>query len=408
MRKAEEEEGQKVCSHQPEGASMTMFKTSPKSARRAGPALLLVGLALLLVVPSVASAGALVPNWRVVVQPVPTNMPPGGEGQFTIFVENVGDAPSHCQPVTVVDHLPPGMIATEAGSLPFGVEEVQAGMWGEEGCAGAGTETVTCTYDEALAGGEPIRPYEFDGKGAGTPGQPDRIGINVSVPAGPEHQALRDEVTMSGGGATRTASGTASAMISSSPAPFGVEAVHEWFTNPDGTPDTQAGSHPYEMATNVTFNSGRIRYGLHKQTESSGEVKDVHLDLPAGLVGNVTATPQCPRSDFYAHTVHFETDCPPDTQVGVVRAFLATYLEVELPIYNLVPPAGLPLQLAFAGGHNDEGLFDVGVATGAGYNVTVDLRDLPEVQTADALIEIWGNPADPSHDGMRFFPSENL
>jgi len=51
------------------------------------------------------SALAATPNWRLVVQPVPKNMPSGGAGRFAITVENIGDAPSNGEPLTVVDHL---------------------------------------------------------------------------------------------------------------------------------------------------------------------------------------------------------------------------------------------------------------------------------------------------------------
>ena len=359
-----------------------------------------------------AQAATPTPNWRLVVQPAPKNMSPGGEGQFAIFVENIGDAPSNGEPVTVVDQLPAGMVATEAGALP-GEELEIPGEWGNGKGSGkceiaeiSGTSTVTCTYEEAAAGNEPIRPYEFDGRGRLTPGQPQEIGINVEVPSGPEGQPLTDEATISGGGAPASATDKVSTTISSTPAPFGVEAVHEWFTNRDGTPDTQAGSHPYEMATSVTLNVGRLRYGLKKRTSPSGEAKDIHLDLPPGFLGNPNSTPQCPLRDFYQHTVNFQTECSPDTQVGVARVVSkVSAIEFQLPIYNLVPPAGLPAQFAFSGPGGYEGIFDFGVATGAGYNLTVDLHDLPEVKFTAAMIDIWGNPADPSHDAMRFLNS---
>jgi hypothetical protein len=352
-----------------------------------------------------SSALAANPNWRVITQPVPKNMPPGGTGQFVISVEDIGDAPSDGAPVTVVDHLPAGMTATSAGTLQSGGEgELQIpGMWGEAGCEGVGTETVTCTYDEAIAGG-PIPPYEFDGRGRSAGGQPLEIGINVAVPAGPEGQALRNQTTISGGGASLSASDTVTAAISSTPAPFAVENVHEWFTNADGTPDTRAGSHPYELASSVMFNVGRTRFGRVTERNASGEVKDVHLDFPAGLVGSVGRLPRCPRYDFDVHIIRDleGTNCPPDTQVGIALLFTESYTEYQIPIYNLVPPPGMPAQLGLTEGNSKLALFDVGVATGAGYNVTVDLQNIVEAGVTGSLISIWGDPADHSHDAMRY------
>jgi len=66
-----------------------------------------------------------------------------------IHVENIGDAASNGEPVVVVDHLPPGLVATSAGALVENQNNLRIpGAWGETGCAGIGTGTITCTYDE--------------------------------------------------------------------------------------------------------------------------------------------------------------------------------------------------------------------------------------------------------------------
>src|SRR5271165_4304705 len=101
-------------------------------------------------------AGAASANWRLVVRPAPKNIAPGGEGQFQVRVENIGDAATSGAPVVVVDHLPAGLVATEAGALEE--EETSLlvpGPWGEgpglgEHCAGIGTSTITCTYVQEL------------------------------------------------------------------------------------------------------------------------------------------------------------------------------------------------------------------------------------------------------------------
>jgi hypothetical protein len=370
------------------------------SRPQAAHVLRLLALGVLLVlagcvcVVQVAAGAVLTPNWHVLVQPIPKYVPPGGAGRLEIRLQNVGDAPSDGAPVTVVDHLPAGVTATAAGTLGEEEGELQIpGEWGEAGCAGVGTSTVTCTYDEAF-NGEPLRPYEFDGKGFGAGGQPGAIGIDIEAEAGLEGQTLVDEASISGGGATLVASDTASITVSAAKAPFGVENVHEWFTNANGTPDTQAGSHPYEMTTSVMFNTGA-------NEQPRGQVKDVHLELPAGLVGNINATPRCGRPEFDVHLIELFPNCPPDTQVGVANLYTEEFPVFQIPIYNLVPPAGVPAQLGFAASQK-VGLIDVGVATGAGYNVTVDLHNLPETNVTGSLISIWGDPADPSHDGMRF------
>src|ERR1700733_9482406 len=64
--------------------------------------------------------------------------------------------------------------------------------------------------------------------------------------------------------------GAAPAMAS-----FGITSFSNTLTNQDGTPDTQAGSHPYDMTTSMTFtqqSNGAV-------TEN---VKDVSVGLPPG------------------------------------------------------------------------------------------------------------------------------
>ena len=45
----------------------------------------------------------------------------------------------------------------------------------------------------------------------------------------------------------------------------------------------------------------------------SGEVKDLHVTLPLGLIGNPQALPECTQDQFR------EQICPPSSQVGVTH-----------------------------------------------------------------------------------------
>jgi uncharacterized repeat protein (TIGR01451 family) len=367
-----------------------------------------LALASLCTAQSAAAANA---NWRLLVRPAPKNITPGGSGQFLIRVENIGDAATNGAPVVVVDHLPAGLVATAAGALePDESSLFGEGPWGEgpgkgEHCAGVGTSTIMCTYDQELAeGDEPIRPVTFESAGPtgfGTAGQPLTIGINVQAEPAAAGETLTDEATISGGGATRSASATATTTISNETAPFGLENVHEWVTNADGTPDAQAGSHPYEMATSVMVNVGAALGG----NAPSGEEKDLHVVLPAGFAGAVDATPRCTRAEFDERigTGGLLPGCPADTQVGIVVAYTAPNFPVTIGLYNIVPPAGIPAQFAFAF-NNKFGFLNVGVATGGGYNVTIEVPDLPQTLTTGAIVSVWGDPADRSHDRERFRP----
>src|SRR5947208_3319814 len=62
---------------------------------------------------------------------------------------------------------------------------------------------------------------------------------------------------------------------------------------------TQAGAHPYEGVTSFTFNSNAL-LGV------DGNVKDVRVDVPPGLISNPQATPRCLDSQY--------PSCPKETQ----------------------------------------------------------------------------------------------
>src|ERR1700744_111234 len=80
--------------------------------------------------------------------------------------------------------------------------------------------------------------------------------------------------------------------------------------NADGTIDARAGSHPASLV--VKF---KLQANEKAETEG-GQLRNVVVDLPPGLVGYPTAVPQCPRVDLEGTT----PECPTDTQIGVLTA----------------------------------------------------------------------------------------
>ena len=79
----------------------------------------------------------------------------------------------------------------------------------------------------------------------------------------------------------------AASMVSASSAlaDFGLEQFSVAATNQNGSPDVQAGSHPYGLTTTFTFNQPSLA-GI-----SQGTLKDARLELPPGFVGDPDATP---------------------------------------------------------------------------------------------------------------------
>jgi hypothetical protein len=143
-------------------------------------------------------------------------------------------------------------------------------------------------------------------------------------------------------------------LVCSSPAmaspSFGFHTFEVAITNENGTPDTQAGSHPYAETYTFELNTVLNPGGL-AEVELPGhkEVKNLDVNLPPGVIGNANALPQCPRQEFDSTP---EPTCAADTQVGVDRVGLAEtsakgLFELEFPVYNLVPPPGVPAEFAF-------------------------------------------------------------
>jgi len=158
----------------------------------------------------------------------------------------------------------------------------------------------------------------------------------------------------------------------------------------NGGPDERASAHPY--ALNVHF---ALKSNEKSETEG-GEVRDILIDLPPGLIGNPQAVPRCPRKDFEPGV----PNCPAETQVGTLHAIIAKgFGEANGAIYNLGPAPGVAAQLGF----NSGGLLSVQYATvrpEAGYAVRVAAPSLP-LSVNEVSATIWGMPADDAHTPER-------
>jgi hypothetical protein len=137
----------------------------------------------------------------------------------------------------------------------------------------------------------------------------------------------------------------------------------------------------------------------------------VNVELPPGFVGNPNAVPKCPRPDFDLRNENGNHTpvCPSDTQVGLATVYISPNLYAELPVYNLVPPAGVPAQLGF-GYERFTGLLDATVKLNpkGEYTVSVEAHDLQPTETVSgATVTLWGDPAEPSHNALRYTPGQD-
>ena len=293
-------------------------------------------------------------------------------GTIVVFVTNLGDGEAHGEtmPVTVTDTLPKGVEATEA---KYNVRNFSDHT--KVGCTG--TLEVVCSFSEALA------PYELL-----------EIQIKVKVASTVPPGELSDRVSVSGGGAQAVSVSDPLTVNNPSKTPFGVEMYEIVPENADGSIDTRAGSHPFQLTTTFTLNAGP-EVGLELQPALP---KDLHFVLPAGLVGNPTPFPTCPEAVF-----NNEDHCPADTQVGVIVLAIGepTPGTIAEPIYNVPAPPGEPARFGFSSPAGPVFL-DTAVRTGSDYGVTVNVDNITQTgQFLASQTTFWGVPGDPRHNRSR-------
>lgn len=179
-------------------------------------------------------------------------------------------------------------------------------------------------------------------------------------------------------------------------ADFGIASFDGTVSNQDGSPATQAGSHPFEATTTIDFATGSNGFPLE-------DAKDVQVDLPAGLIGNPNAVPECTREQFQ-DAAGFGGGCPPETQVGMTT--LKTPLgDLPFPVYNLTPKPGEPARFAFRA-LIPPVYIDARVRTEGDYGLSVNISDVSAaLPLAGTSLTFWGVPADPAHDADRGGPS---
>jgi hypothetical protein len=167
--------------------------------------------------------------------------------------------------------------------------------------------------------------------------------------------------------------------------------------NSDGTLDGLASSHPDSFTLHFELNTE-----ANGHTEG-GRLRNVLVKLPPGLVGNPNAVPACSLPSFE------NEECPPETQVGVLRPTIYGTGQLGGPVYNLVPPPGVATEIGFERVEFVSQQF-ASVLSEEGYGVEVSALDLP-LEISAVTETIWGVPAKREHDRERgiaaFDGSEN-
>jgi hypothetical protein len=361
-------------------------------------------LALVVAVSAPARAGGsaaegLSPWWGVSVGSRPTELTPGGTGHLVVWAENRGDAPTSGN-VTLGAVVPSGLHVV-------GVKAV-AGVPGSEFDRGpvscksslATVTTVTCTFGESENAEKKIvrhslPPFEMIEV---------QIAVSVSAQAGEEEETT---VSVTGGGAPRAVSATRRLALGESEA-FGFEDFRLVPENKDGSLDTQAGSHPFQLTSVVGLNQRPLdELG---RPESAGLAKDIISELPAGMFGNPTPFSQCTDAQFAKKPAReapvIVNECPADAAVGVATVQFTDanrpFKTSVVPIFNMTPLPGEPARFGFKAVGLISVFLDTAVQTGGSYAVSVGSHDITQLASVVSVrLTFWGVPGDRRHDGQR-------
>ncbi len=348
--------------------------------------------------------------WRLGSATAPTNLSPGREARLIATASNVGESAvlgAGAHPVVITDRLPgqlqvPATVTTvgivgrleannrseAASKLVCAIEEVQR-------------KEVSC---QTTVSTQPLAPYT-------------QLRVTIPVETGPgASTGEKNTVSVTGG---ELAGGQEPAppaplsrtiLVSSTPTSFGIERYELDPEDEDGTTETRAGSHPYQLTTTLDLNEALAAEGQGQpQLEPSAPslARDLSFELPPGLLGDPEAVPQCTDTDFSSFGENNTNACPADSAIGVALVTLnlpSPPLEVfteAVPVFNLVPAPGEPARF----GLEDTKvpiILDTSVRTGGDYGVTVTVRNTTQLAgLLDTQVVLWGEPEASNHDSSR-------
>jgi uncharacterized repeat protein (TIGR01451 family) len=348
-----------------------------RTRRRVASAVLGLVLGVVGVLPAAASAATI---WNLGLHHAQTNFAPGSLAQYWVDVDNVGDTPSSGT-VTVTLTLPPGMtrdaLLSTQGAQPWS-------------CPGAPGDVVfTCTRTTPIPRHSLSREPLF----------------SVKVAKKAEGELLAS-AKVEGGGAANVATAAEPTQISPEPAGFGIidsTFVPDFFKADGLSEEREAGAHPDLLTTPFDFNTVDLPAGEYFPDEKveAGSVRDLHVDLPPGFIGNPTAVSECTQAQFTVGR------CPPSSQVGRIDLRVFPYsnairiFTLSQPVFNLSHPRGVISDLAFVVLQNPVHIKATLDAANR-YAVTTTVPQINEsLPPYDQKLTLWGVPANKSHDSER-------
>ena len=179
-----------------------------------------------------------------------------------------------------------------------------------------------------------------------------------------------------------------------------------------GAPAIRAGEHPNQLDFTIGLSKGGEFENQPGAPFADGDIKDLSIEMPPGLIVNPGALDKCTLEQFHtSRTSPFEApslsgeSCPDRSQVGTVevKTSLGGGTTRRFGLFNLTPAPGIAAQLGFAP-------FGVPVVLDGGlkpnpdgsYVLTLEATDIPQTLDLYGLgLSLWGTPYGASHNGER-------
>jgi hypothetical protein len=315
-------------------------------------------------------------SWRV-VSVSDTTVQAGGPLTYHVELANVSNDITDGSAITLTATLAPGMTSPSVDTSEFDP--------GTFDCSG--TTVVTCT-------GTP-----FFGPVGKKP-----LTLTVDVGLGTTG-VLTTRFDLEGGGATDAAHTVDPVTVTSATPGFGIDAFDASATK-DALSLTQAGGHPDTLTTSIDFNTFTDPSPVVGDVRPIEDAKNLTVELPPGLVGNPTGLSECTQTELAFGDAAPVPLCPPTSQVGLALVRHNQGTVGPLPVFNMVPPPGVPARFAF----NVVGtivVLDAHVRSDSDYGLGVTATNTPQgLAIVGSTVTLWGVPSDSSHDSERACPGQ--
>ena len=178
-----------------------------------------------------------------------------------------------------------------------------------------------------------------------------------------------------------------------------------------GSPASVAGSHPYQLDLSLGLREGGEFEDQPGVAFPDGDLRELRIEMPPGLIANPNALDKCNLVDFHApRDSPFEDSrsgesCPDRTQVGTIEVdtSLGGGETRRFGLFNLEPAPGVAIQLGFAPYGTPIALdTDLHRLPDSSYVMTLEAEDFS--QSLDLLglrLSFWGIPWAASHNTER-------